>query len=82
MLRYFRVTTQFGLCYVKIEEVKLQGFIDAYFVVSPSDKNSVLGGIFSIEAIVSWYNRKQIPISLSSTNKKYMAPNQAACESI
>ena len=41
------------------------------------------GGIFSIgSTTVSWYNRKQRSMEISSTEAKYMAVSQAACEAI
>jgi len=63
--------------------VKLQGFIDADWVGSPSDKKSTSGGIFSIESVaVSWYNRKQRLVAFSSAEAKYMVASQATCEAI
>jgi hypothetical protein len=44
---------------------------------------STSGGIFSIiSTIVSWYNRKQISMALSSVEEKYMAVSQDGCEPI
>eukprot|EP00253_Pinus_taeda_P006094 PITA_06094 len=60
VLRYLRGTTQFGLWYRWTEGVKLQGFIDADWVGSPSNRKNTSGGIFSIGlATISWYNRKE-----------------------
>ena len=57
--RDLRGTTQYGLWYIWIEGVKLQGFTDEEWVGSTSNRKSISGGIFSIGlAIVSWYNRK------------------------
>eukprot|EP00253_Pinus_taeda_P036428 PITA_36428 len=67
VLRYLRGTTQFGLWYRKIEEVKLQGFTEAYSAGSPSHQKSTSGGIFSIGSMkFSWYNMKQILVALNS----------------
>jgi hypothetical protein len=66
-----------------MDEVKLHGFTDADWVGNPMDRKSTSGGIFSIgSTTVSWYNRKQISVSLSSAEAKYMAASQAACEAI
>ena len=63
--------------------MKLQGFIYADWAGSPSDQKSTSGGILNLRSdAVSWYNRKQRSISLSSVEAKYMATNQAACEAI
>ena len=60
VLRYLRGTSEYGLWYTQIEGVKLQGFMDADWVVNPSNRKSTSGGIFSIgPKIVSWYSRKQ-----------------------
>eukprot|EP00253_Pinus_taeda_P029237 PITA_29237 len=83
VLRYLRGTSQFGLWYMWTEGVKLQGFTDADWVGSPSDQKSTYGGIFNLgSAAVSWYNRKQRSVALSSVKAKYMAVSQAACEVI
>ena len=83
VLRYLRGTTKFGLWYRQIEGVKLKGFTDGDWARSPSDKKSTYGGIFSIGSMtVSWYNRKQRSVALSSTEAEYMAASEASCEAI
>eukprot|EP00253_Pinus_taeda_P025001 PITA_25001 len=83
VLRYLRGTTQYGLWYDQIEGVKLQGFTDADWAGSPSDRKITLRGIFSIgSTVVSWYKRKQISITLSLTKEEFMAASQVACEAI
>eukprot|EP00253_Pinus_taeda_P030156 PITA_30156 len=83
VLRYLRGTSQYGLWYRWTEGVKLQGFIDADWVGSPSDRKSTSGGIFNLgSATVSWYNRKQRLVSLSLVEEEYMAASQATCEAI
>jgi hypothetical protein len=63
--------------------VKLQGFTDADWAGSPSDRKSTSGGIFSVgSTTVSWYNRKQRSVALSSAEAEYMAASQATCEAI
>jgi len=76
VLMYLRGTTQYGLWYNQIEGVNLQGFTDADWAGSPSDRKSTSRGIFNIgSAVVSWYNRKQISVALSSTDVEYIAPS-------
>jgi hypothetical protein len=66
-----------------MDEVKLHGFMDAYWVGIPTDRKSTSGGIFSIGSIViSWYNRKQRSMELSLVEAEYMEASQAACEAI
>lgn len=68
VLRYIKGTTEYGLWYKWTKGMKLQGFTDADWVGSPSDRKSTSWGIFNIgSTIVSWYNRKQISVAPSST---------------
>ena len=68
VLRYLIGTSGYGLWYRQSDEVKLCGFTDADWAVSPTDRKSTSGGIFSIgSTAVSWYSRKQISVALSST---------------
>ena len=47
------------------------------------DIKSTSRGIFSIRStLVSWYNRKQRSVALSSAEAEYMEASQAACEAI
>ena len=83
VLIYLRGTTQFGLWYRHTKGVNLQGFTDAYWAGSPSDRKSTSGGIFSIGSMtISCYNRKQRSVALSSAEAKYMVVIQVGCEAI
>jgi len=48
VLRYLRGTSQYGLWYKQIEEVKLQGSTDANRAWSPSDWKRTSGGFFNL----------------------------------
>ena len=66
-----------------MDGVKLHGFTDADWVVSPSDIKITSGGIFSIgSTAISWYSRKQRSVALNSVEVEYMAASQATCEAI
>lgn len=63
--------------------MKLQGFTDADWAESPSNRKSTSGGIFNLGSVaVSWYSRKQRLVALSSTEVEYMVASQATCEAI
>ena len=63
--------------------MKLQGFTNADWVGSPSDRKSTSGGILNLgSTTVSWYSRKQISVAFSSAEAEYMATSQAAREAI
>eukprot|EP00253_Pinus_taeda_P021083 PITA_21083 len=74
VLRYLKGTTRYGLWYRQTEGVKLQGFMDADWAGSPSDRKSTSRGIFNLgSAAVSWYSKKQRSVALSSAEAEYMA---------
>ena len=76
VLRYLRGTTKYGLWYKKTWGVKFQGFTDADWESIPSKRTSTSEGIFNIgSTTISWYNRKQRSVALSSTEAKYKAAN-------
>ena len=83
VLRYLRGTSEYGLWYRQMNEVKLHGFTDADWAGIPMDRKSTSGGVFSIGSTTfSWYSRKQRSMALSSVEAKYMAASQATCEAI
>ena len=83
VLRYLRGTSQYGLWYRWTEGVKLQGFTDADWAGSPSNRKSTSGGIFNLGLdVVSWYSRKQRSVALGSAKPEYMTASQVACEAI
>eukprot|EP00253_Pinus_taeda_P015194 PITA_15194 len=83
VLRYLRGTSYYGLWYRQIEGVKLQGFTDADWAGSPSDRKRTSGGIFILgSTTVSWYRRKQRSVALSLAEAEYMVASQATCEAI
>jgi hypothetical protein len=83
ILIYLRGTSEYGLWYIQMDEVKLHGFTDANWVGIPTNRKSTSGGIFSIiSTVVSWYNKKQRSVALNSVEVEYMAVSQAACEAI
>ena len=83
VLWYLRGTTQFGLWYKEIKRMKLCGFTDSNWVGSRSNSNNTSSGIFSVGyATISWYNKKQIFVPLSSQETEYMAVIQASLEPI
>jgi hypothetical protein len=83
VLRYLRGTYKYDLWYRQMDEVKLHGFKDADWAGNPTERKRTSRGIFSIgSTVVSWYNRKQRSVALSSTEVEYMAASQASCEAI
>eukprot|EP00253_Pinus_taeda_P010284 PITA_10284 len=58
-------------------------FTDADWAGSSVDRKSTSGYCFSVgSGMVSWCNRKQKSVALSSTKAEYMAANTTTCEAI
>lgn len=83
VLWYFEGTTEYGLWYKRTEGVKFQGFTDADWSGSPSDRKITPGVIFNIGSVViSCYNMKHRFVALSLVEVEYMVAIQVACEAI
>jgi hypothetical protein len=83
VLRYLRGTIGFGMRYVGGDGVRLHGYSDSDWEGSAVDRKSTYGGCFSLgSTVVSWYNRKQTSVALSSVEAEYMEASLASCEAI
>ena len=73
----------YGLDYVRGDGVGLVGYSNSDWAGSASDRKSTSGCCFGLgSTIVSWFNRKQKSVALSSAEVEYMAASQASCEAI
>eukprot|EP00253_Pinus_taeda_P034522 PITA_34522 len=83
ILRYVRGTIGYGLKYSRRADISLNGFIDADWVGNSIDRESTSGYCFSVgSGMISWCNRKQKLVALSSAEAEYMAANTTKCEAI
>jgi hypothetical protein len=83
VLRYLQGTIGYGLQYLGGDGVRLQGFSDSDWAGSDTDRKSTSGCCFSLgSTVISWFNRKQTSVALSSTEAEYMATSLASCEAI
>jgi hypothetical protein len=63
--------------------VKLVGYFDSNWAGSTIDRKSTSRCCFILgSCMISWYNRKQRSVALSSAEIEYMASSQASCEAI
>ena len=73
IIRYVR-TLDYGIWYSKDSNASLAGFSDVDWVGNADDRKSTSGGCFYLgNNIVSWHNKKQNPISLSTAETSYIA---------
>eukprot|EP00253_Pinus_taeda_P019529 PITA_19529 len=83
IFRYVHGTVRYGLKYSQGDDVRLDGFIDADWVGSTTDRKSAFGYCFSVgSGMISWCSRKQNSVALSSAEAKYMATSIAMSEVI
>eukprot|EP00253_Pinus_taeda_P012120 PITA_12120 len=86
LMRYFlglEAIVDYGLHYRQGDGVRLAGYIDADWAGCASDTKSTSRCFFRLAlAVVLWFSRKKKSVSLSSSEAKYMAANQASCEAI
>ena len=83
ILRYITVIVDYGLDYVKSDGVKLVGYSDSHWASCASDRKSTSRCCFELgSVVVSWFNRKQKSVALSSVEAKYMVVSQVSCEAI
>lgn len=82
ILRYLRDTIGYGLKYDDVD-LNLHGYIDSDWAGSVIDWKSTLGCCFSLgSAMISWFNRKQSSVALSSIEAKYIAVSMGTREAV
>jgi hypothetical protein len=83
VLRYLQGIVGYGLRYLGGDGVRLQGYSNSDWAGSDTDRKSTSGCCFSLGSVViSWFNRKQTSVALSSVEAEYMAAILTNCEAI
>jgi hypothetical protein len=78
VLSYLRGKVEYGLLYECSGGVKLTGFTDVDLAGYAEDRKSTSGCCSNIgSGIISWFNRKQRLVALSSVEPEYMATCEA-----
>eukprot|EP00253_Pinus_taeda_P008929 PITA_08929 len=74
IFKYLQGTQDFGLWYPKDTYFTLHAYTDVDWGGSVDDRKSTSGGAFYMGSrLVSWFNKKQSSIALSTTEAKYVA---------
>ena len=81
MLRYLKGTMHYGISYKREESNNCVGFSDADWAGNINDRKSTSGYLSQISGgAVSWRNKKQERVALSTAEAEYMALASAAQE--
>ncbi|XP_068644967.1 uncharacterized mitochondrial protein AtMg00810-like [Aristolochia californica] len=82
ILRYVKSTIDYGLVYKKGEDCKLVGYCDADYTGDHNTRRSTTGYVFKLgSGTISWCSKRQLTISLSTTEAEYRAAALVAQES-
>ena len=81
ILKYLKGAPGRGLLYKDHGHLRVQGFTDADWAGSPSDRRSTTGYcVFVGENLVSWKSKKQTVVALSNAESEYRAMSRTSCE--
>jgi hypothetical protein len=83
VLRYLQGTVGYGLRYASSVDLSLQGYVDADWAGSTMDWKSTSNYCFTLGSVmVSWCNRKQSSMALSTVEAEYIALTVAVCKAV
>ncbi|XP_055614838.1 uncharacterized protein LOC129761153 [Toxorhynchites rutilus septentrionalis] len=84
VLRYLQGTKDYSLVYRRSSNAEhLVGYADADWGSDIYDRKSTSGSVFQVFGnSIMWTTRKQLIVSLSSTEAEYVSLSQAACDVI
>ena len=73
----------YGLKYKADQRINSEGYVDSDWVGSTIDRKSTLGCFFSMgSGVISWFNRKQYYVELSTSKAKHVASCSTSCEEV
>jgi hypothetical protein len=72
LLRYLKGTIDYGLRYVLDHKISLQGYTDSNWADSVTERKNTSGCCFGLGlAMISWFNRTQTSVVLSTDKEEY-----------
>ena len=81
ILRYLTKTPGQGLLYKANNHLRIEGFSDADWAGSPSDRRSTSGYELFVDGnLISWKSKKQTVVARSSAEAECRAMGHATCE--
>ena len=83
VLRYLRGIVGYGPRYASCVDMRLPGYVDVDWPGSAVERKSTFGCCFTLEpAMVSWCNKKQSSVALSTAKAEYIALSVAVRETV
>ena len=83
VMRYLKCMIDVGLYYVRDHDYRLYGYMDSYWAGSVADRKSTSGGCYCLgSSIISWFNKKQSSVALSTAEEEYISACSTRCEVI
>ena len=80
-VRYLKGTVDYGLKYEVNQKINLEGYVDSDWAGSAIYRKSNSGCCFSMgSGVISWFNRKQSCVALSTVEAEYVTACLASCE--
>ena len=81
ILSYINGKKQYAILYTPTSDFRLVGYIDRDWAGSVDDRKSTSGYVFHLgSGAVSWTSKKQLIVSLSTTETEYVTATGATCE--
>jgi len=83
ILKYLQGTTNVGLWYPSEVYLNLVGYFDSDFTGCEIDKKSTSGTCHLLgSCLISWHNKKQACVTLSTTEAEYIAARSCCAQSL
>jgi len=83
VLRYLQGTVDYDIIYIDSFDVRLAGYADSDWGGNVDDLRYITGYAFNIGSrVITWSNKKQNTVSLSSAEAEYQAICATTCEAV
>lgn len=83
ILRYIKGTFDFGVLYKRGEKSELVGFTDSDYAGDVNDRRSTYAYVFMMgSGSISWASKKQLIVTLSTTEAEFVAETACASQAI
>ena len=83
VVRYLKGIVDYGLKCEVNQKINLEGYEDSYWAGSAIDRKSTSGCCFDMgSGVISWFNRKQSCVALSTAEVEYVAACLPSCEAV